>query len=157
MNGLPEWHPIAVHFPLALVVTGTFALTAARLEILRRFAATLAIVGTWNLCLGAIAALLAVATGLAAVIHLQVGLAARLAISLHVKWALFTTVGLLLLAAWRGAGSAQDSRPSRSFLVLLWLVTAGLLVTGYRGGQNVYRFGVGVSPEQGSVESRHQE
>lgn len=157
MNGFPEWHPIAVHFPLALVVTGTFALTAARLEVLRRSAATLAIVGTWNLCLGAIAALLAVATGLAAVLHLQVGIAARLAVSQHVKWALFTTVGLLLLAAWRGAGSDQDSRPSRSFLVLLWLVTAGLLVTGYRGGQNVYRYGVGVSPEQGSAESRRQE
>jgi len=145
MNGLPEWHPIAVHFPLALVVTGAFALSAARWRSMPRMAATMAIVGTWDLCLGTIAALLAVATGLVAVMHLKVSPAARLAISVHVKWAIFTTVGLLLLAVWRGAGSAQDSRPSRSFLLLLWMVTAALIVTGYRGGQNVYRFGVGVS------------
>ena len=29
MNELPEWHPMAVHFPLALVVTGAVALSAA--------------------------------------------------------------------------------------------------------------------------------
>jgi uncharacterized membrane protein len=64
---------------------------------------------------------------------------------LHVKWAIFATLGLLLLAAWRGAGSAPDSRPSRVFLMVLWAMTAALIVTGYRGGQNVYRYGVGVA------------
>jgi len=145
MSELPEWHPIAVHFPLALCVTAAFALSAARLTPLRRLAAPLAVVGTWNLCLGAIGALFALATGLAAVIHLQAGPAARLAVALHVKWAVFTAVGLLLLAAWRGAGNAQDSRPSRVFLLVLWAVTAALVVTGYRGGLNVYRYGVGVA------------
>jgi uncharacterized membrane protein len=145
VNGLLQWHPIAVHFPLALVVTGSLALSAPRLKSMQRHTATLATVGTWNLCLGAVAALFALATGLAAVVHLQLGPAARLAVALHVRWAIFSTVGLLLLAAWRGAGTAQDSRPSRVFLVLLWTVTAALIVTGYRGGQNVYRYGVGVA------------
>jgi uncharacterized membrane protein len=149
MNEFPEWHPIAVHFPLALCVTAALALSAARFKVMRRLAATLAVVGTWNLCLGAIGSLLAVFTGLAAVIHLQAAPAARVAIALHVKWAILTTVGLLLLAAWRGAGSAQDSRPSRVFLVVLWAVTAALVVTGYRGGLNVYRYGVGVAAATG--------
>jgi uncharacterized membrane protein len=61
-----------------------------------------------------------------------------------VKWALFTTVALLLLAVWRGAGSAQNSRPSWLFILLLLAATGALIETGYRGGQNVYRFGVGV-------------
>jgi uncharacterized membrane protein len=145
MNELPEWHPIAVHFPLALIVTAAFALSAARLKAMQRLAATLAVVGTWNLGLGAIGALLAVFTGMAAVIHLQVGATVRAAVALHVKWAILTTVGVLLLAAWRGAGNAQDSRPSKVFLVVLWAVTAALVVTGYRGGLNVYRYGVGVA------------
>jgi uncharacterized membrane protein len=140
-----EWHPIAVHFPLALVVTGAVALSAARLDAVGRHGATLATVGTWNLCLGAIAALFALATGLTAVVNVNIGPAARLAVALHVKWAIFTTMGLLLLAAWRGAGTAQESRPSRAFLVVLCVVTAALIVTGYRGGQNVYRYGVGVA------------
>ena len=81
---------------------------------------------------------------------------ARLAISVHVKWAIFSTIGLLLLAAWRGAGSAEGSRPSRLFLVLLWAVTAALIVTGYRGGQNVYRYGIGVTSNEAGAEL-HQE
>ena len=145
MTILPGWHPIVVHFPLGLVVTGALLLLAARILRQERHAATLATVGTWNLCLGAFAALVALATGLAATLHLQVGPAAHQAISLHMRWAMFTTLALLLLAVWRGAGSAQESRPSWIFIVILLAATAALVVTGYRGGQNVYRHGVGVA------------
>jgi uncharacterized membrane protein len=135
---------MVVHFPLALVFTATLFLLAARLLRGESYAATLATVGTWNLCLGAAAALFALATGLAAMIDLHVGGTARQAVSLHVKWAIFTTLALVLLAVWRGAGSAQESRPSWIFMALLLAATAALLVTGYRGGENVYRYGVGV-------------
>jgi uncharacterized membrane protein len=157
MSASLQWHPMAVHFPLALVATATLALSLARLKALERYATSLAIVGTWNLCLGALAELVALITGLAAVIHLQVGGAARLAISVHVKWAIFSAIGLLLLAAWRGAGSAEGSRPSRPFLALLWAVTAALIVTGYRGGQNVYRYGIGVMHNEAGAEPHHWE
>jgi uncharacterized membrane protein len=138
-----QWHPMVVHFPLALTVTAAAALLLAR-TLSGTLAATLAVVGTWNLCLGAIAALFAVGTGMAAVLDLHLAVAAKEAVSIHVKWALFTSVALLLLAVWRGAGSAQNSRPSWLFLLVLFAATAALIETGYRGGQNVYRFGVGV-------------
>jgi uncharacterized membrane protein len=141
---LPGWHPVVVHFPLALVVSSALFLSAARILPRQSHAATLATVGTWNLCVGAVAALFALATGLAAVLHLQVGEAAHQAISLHLKWAMATTLALVLLAVWRGAGNAQESRPSWIFVMLLLAATAALIVTGYRGGQNVYRYGVGV-------------
>jgi uncharacterized membrane protein len=139
-----EWHPIAVHFPLALVLTGAVVLSASRLSGLTRHRAALATVGTWNICIGAVGALFALGTGLAAVVSIHVDAAARAAVALHVKWAIFTSMALILLAVWRGAGNAQDARPSRWFLAVLWAVTAALLVTGYHGGQNVYRYGVGV-------------
>jgi len=145
MNRGPGWHPMAVHFPLALVVSAALLLAAARLLRQERHAATLATVGTWNLCLGAIAALFALASGLAALIDLHVGPAARQAISLHVKWAIFTSLALVLLAVWRGAGVAQESRPSWLFTVILVAATAALVVTGYRGGENVYAYGIGVN------------
>jgi uncharacterized membrane protein len=144
---MPALHPMAVHFPLALVVTAAFALSLARVRPMQRFAPALALVGTWNLCLGALGVIAAAGTGLAAVLHLDVGSAARLAIAVHVRWAMFTAVGVLLLAVWRGAGSDADSRPSLGFLVMLWAITASLLVTGYHGGQNVYEYGVGVSAQ----------
>jgi uncharacterized membrane protein len=140
----PGWHPIAVHFPLALVVTAAFFLVAARLWRQESLAKALATVGTWNLCIGAVAALFALGTGLAALIGLHAGLAAHQSIFLHVKWAIFTSLALLLVAVWRGAGAAPESRPSWLFIVILVGVTAALVVTGYQGGQNVYRHGVGV-------------
>jgi len=57
---------------------------------------------------------------------------------------MFSTLALLLLAVWRGAGTHQGSRPSWIFIIVLFAAAAALAVTGYRGGQNVYEFGVGV-------------
>jgi hypothetical protein len=79
-------------------------------------------------------------------------------------WHLMVHFPLALVASvscyWpygRGAGSAQELRRSKVFLVLLWAVTASPIVTGYRGGQNVYRYGVGVALQQGSAQLRRQE
>jgi uncharacterized membrane protein len=144
VSALPGWHPLIVHFPLALVMTASPMLIAARLVRREALAAACAIVGTWNLCLGAAAAIFALASGVAALLDLQVGAAARQAISLHMKWAMLTTLLLVLLAVWRGAGNAQGSRPSWAFILCLLAATASLAMTGYRGGENVYRYGVGV-------------
>jgi uncharacterized membrane protein len=135
---------MAVHFPLALTVTACILLLAARLLRRPETAAILAAVGTWNLCLGAAAAVIGLGTGLAAVLDLDVSAAARESISSHAKWAIFTTVALVLLAIWRGAGSDSRSRPTWLFSIVLLAATSALIVTGYRGGQNVYRFSVGV-------------
>jgi uncharacterized membrane protein len=144
MNPVPGWHPLVVHFPLGLVLVATALLFAARLLRGESLAATAATVGTWNLCIGAIAAVFALGTGLAAVLDLDLSAAARQAISLHMKWAMFTTLMLALLAVWRGAGTAQTSRPSWVFLIVLSAAAAALVFTGYRGGKNVYEYGVGV-------------
>jgi uncharacterized membrane protein len=135
---------MVVHFPLALTLTSSVLLLAARLLRRPDLAATLAVVGTWNLCLGAAIAVIALGTGLAAVLNLDVSAAARESISTHAKWAIFTTLALVLLAVWRGAGTDSKSRPSWVFIVVLLAASAALILTGYRGGQNVYRFGVGV-------------
>jgi uncharacterized membrane protein len=144
MIPVPGWHPMVVHFPLALILVAAALLLAARLLRSASLAATAATVGTWNLCLGAVAAVFALGTGLAAVIDLDVGAAARQAISLHMRWALFTTLALVLLAVWRGAGTAQESRPSWLFIAVLLGASAALMFTGYRGGKNVFEYGVGV-------------
>jgi uncharacterized membrane protein len=140
----PGWHPLVVHFPIALTLTAGLLLIAAKLVRNDVRAATLATIGTWNLCMGAIAALFALATGLAATLDLQVGAAAHASIAAHVKWAMFTTLVLLLTAVWRGAGAAQQSRPSGLFLVVLTVSCLALAVVGYHGGENVYRYGIGV-------------
>jgi uncharacterized membrane protein len=145
IHSIPGWHPAIVHFPLALIVTAACFLSSARVLRSSRTVETLAIVGTWTLGVGALSLPFALGTGLAAVIDLHVGAAAHEAISSHVKSAILTAVLVLSAAVWRGAGAAQEARPSWGFLVVMWLATSSLMVTGYRGGQNVYRHGVGVS------------
>jgi uncharacterized membrane protein len=75
---------------------------------------------------------------------LQLAAEARHAVGLHVKWAVASALLAVLLAVWRGAGQAQDSRPSWLFLMLLVAACGAVVETGYRGGVNVYRYGVGV-------------
>ena len=147
MQIVPGWHPIVVHFPLALIVTAAASLSVARVLRGERMVASLANLGTWNLCLGAVGVFLALGTGLAATIGLQVDTAAHQAISAHVKSAVVTAMLVLLVAVWRGVGADASARPTWGFLLMLWLATAALTVTGYRGGQNVYRYGVGVETE----------
>jgi uncharacterized membrane protein len=138
---VPGWHPVIVHFPLALIVTAACSLSVARVLRASRTAETLAIVGTWTLGIGAVGLLFALGTGLAAVVDLHVGAAAHQAIASHVKSAILTAVLVLSAAVWRGAGAAEKARPSWGFMLVMWVATSSLIVTGYRGGQNVYRFG----------------
>jgi uncharacterized membrane protein len=144
---VPGWHPVIVHFPLALIVTAACSFSAARVPRASHIAGTLAIVGTWTLGIGAVGLLFALGTGLAAVIDLRLGAAAHQAISSHVRSAILTAVLVLSAAVWRSAGVAAEARPSWGFLLVMWVATSSLIVTGYRGGQNVYRYGVGVSVE----------
>ena len=141
---LPSWHPMLVHFPLALVLTAAALLLGARIWPRPAQAPALATVGTWNLVLGAAGVVFALESGLAALLYLHLAAEARAAVGLHVKWAIGSTLLVVLLAVWRGAGAKPDSRPSWLFLLLLVAACAGLVETGYRGGVNVYRYGVGV-------------
>ena len=141
---LPGLHPLIVHFPVALTLSAWLLFTASAL-FRGRFAEQLAIGGTLNICLAAALALVALATGLGAVLDLTVTAAAHEAIGRHSKWALFTTCALLLVAVWRGAGVAPAARPSAVYLVVLTGATAAIVVTALHGHQNVFQFGVGVS------------
>jgi uncharacterized membrane protein len=57
---------------------------------------------------------------------------------------MLTTLLLVLLAVWRGAGTASRSRPSWIFLIVLIAASAALSFTAYRGGKKVYEYAVGV-------------
>lgn len=144
MQIIPGWHPIAVHFAVACSITGGMALLAARLLPGRRSARRSAVFGTIGLCVGALFCLLAIMSGIAAVWDEQLSPPARAAVAVHVKWAFFTTLAVLLLAVWRGAGAVPEEPPSNVFLALTLGAVAAVAVTAYLGAENVYRFGIGV-------------
>ncbi len=139
-----HWHPMMVHFPLGLTLTGTACLISTRFLEKGTLQNSLAFTGTWNLILGAAAASLTLGTGLLAVSHLNLLGGAQYSVSRHIFWAVPTSQLMLLLAMWRSIAVTWNSVPSRWFLIFLGIACAGLIVTGYYGGENVYHYGLGV-------------
>jgi uncharacterized membrane protein len=137
---IPNWHPIFVHFTLGLLTTAV-ALFAVGALAKSPQATTVA---RWNLWIGTVFAVITLALGYQAYYTVAHDTFSHAAMTIHLKWA-WTTLVLFAIAAalaWRerrrvqGAGLALE-------VVLLAGVSA-LLVTGYLGGENVYRHGLGV-------------
>jgi len=144
-------HPMLVHFPLALTIAGALCLLCAR--ILRPGSAreSLAAAGTWNLMLGGVTVLATLGSGVFAASQLHLHDAAQHSLSRHVLWAVCTSQLIVLLALWRGVGQST-ARPSWVFLGLALIACAGLIGTGYWGGENVYHYGLGVAPADRSTQ-----
>ncbi|MEE8425239.1 MAG: DUF2231 domain-containing protein [Elusimicrobiota bacterium] len=143
-----EWyhlHPIAVHFPIALLSVG---LLAAVVEAARGKPAWLAEAVSWLLWLGTVSALAAVGLG-----HLAEETAPHVPSAWEILYdhenlahwtaGLFSVLSLGRLWLRRRKGKAP--RWAGGALLLAWMVAAGLLAyTGYLGGKLVFVHGMGV-------------
>ncbi|MBS0399991.1 MAG: DUF1684 domain-containing protein [Proteobacteria bacterium] len=143
MQIIPGWHPAVVHFAVAASIIGCAAMLLSPL-LPERAARHCAGFGTLSLCVGAGFCVLALATGVMAVWDVSLGAPARSAVSRHVIWAFFTTLAVLLLTVWRAAGYGLAEPPSGFMRVVAGAVMLAVLVTGWLGGENVYRYGIGV-------------
>jgi uncharacterized membrane protein len=140
-----HWHPMMVHFPLALTLAGAACLICTNLFKDATLQNSLAFAGTWNLMLGAAAALLTLGTGVAAAWHLTLMDGAQYSVSRHMIGAVCTSQLLAFLALYRALAVAWNSVPSAWFLLFLGIACAGLIVTAYYGGENVYHYALGVA------------
>jgi uncharacterized membrane protein len=140
-----QWHPMMVHFPLALMLTGFLCLLLSRLLRHKPLHTSLADCGTWNLIVAGITALLTLGTGLVAAWHLRLHGEMQYTVSRHVIWATCTSQLVVFLALWRALAITPGTIPSRLFLMLSLIASAGFIVTGYYGGENVYHYAIGVS------------
>lgn len=137
----PNWHPAAVHFPIALgcVAALLFALAAAG-----RGGPTLAASARLLLQLAALGAVVSVGLGWWAFESVDHDAAGHAVMLRHRAWALPTAGGLVLVALWESWRQAKGLAIWRLSWLLLLLVAGGLLQTARLGGEMVYRHGVGV-------------
>jgi len=142
---VPNWHPVLVHFTVALLIVAPllfFASTWLPLESpakLRLLAAA-----RYNLLLGFIASLGTVAAGWYAANTVAHHEAAHAAMLTHRNLALVTVVAYTPFVIWtlmRGHGPRSHGL---LFAVLLFLPMVSLTVTAWRGGELVYVHGLGV-------------
>jgi uncharacterized membrane protein len=147
---IPNWHPITIHFTVGLLITSTLLMLVASAGQRRSWGPGATAVARWNLALGILAATAALATGWYAyntVVHDDPSHANMV---VHLRWAFGAAAAYLIVAflAWldrrRNAGAAMP-------VLLASIVAAGvLIVTAWYGGENVYRYGLGVQalPDQ---------
>jgi uncharacterized membrane protein len=156
---IPNFHPLFVHFPIALIsVSAFFHLAARLLSNQPRYASPCAVLAHATLWLGALAALPTALLGWQASNMVDHDEAGHTAMLLHRTWALVTLLALSVLAGldvWR---NKVDATPAWSFTAAVILAWALVASTAWHGAELVYRHGLGViavtAPSE-SVEHEH--
>ena len=141
---VPNWHPILVHFTIALLTIAALLFLLTAFAGRNRSAHGIETTANWNLWLGAALTVLTIAAGLQAAATVTHDDAAHLAMEDHKFWALGTTTLFLLLALWNGLRVRRKQGVGLVFTVAMLLGLAGLTGTGLRGADLVYRHGLGV-------------
>jgi len=144
MEIIPNWHPLLVHFTIALYATSALLFTLGYFGAENRWKAKITGAAYINLWLGAVITVLTVAAGIYAYNTVAHDAPSHLAMTDHRNWALATAAFFWGLAVW-SAFRYRAGKAVGLFFVVALLIGAGLLgVTGFKGGDVVYRYGLGV-------------
>lgn len=140
----PNLHPVFVHFTVALYSMSVIFYAAHYFIKADKIRSEIIIVANWCLWTGAVFTVGTVATGWNAyntVIHDD---PSHLAMTDHRNWALVTAFLFLSVAVKQFIASRQDKFRSTGITVALIAGFILLSVTAWKGGELVYRYGLGV-------------
>ncbi|CAM3684057.1 hypothetical protein VA7868_04255 [Vibrio aerogenes CECT 7868] len=140
---LPNWHPMLIHFAISLL----FFTGAAQIFICIRSPGEqhpIHFVMKWLVVGGAISVIAAVGSGFHAYESLSLDGPAQAEMMMHRNYALGTTCVFLAGAIiYLFFSSSLRSLACLCFILALLLVT----ITGFHGGELVFRHGLGVMPQ----------
>jgi uncharacterized membrane protein len=151
--GMPDthlFHPIVVHFTVALLMT---ALLFELLRLVTR-KEMFGEVARWNMIFGGLAALVTFATGVLAESHVVIAGGAREIFERHETIGYITMILAVILLIWHIVPGRLYRRLYSLYLVILMAVVISLSIGAYYGGRLVYDFGVGVGTKPGAVEKQ---
>ena len=140
MEMIPNWHPLLVHFTIALLSISVVLYLAG--YILKK--PQLLLVGRWNLWIGALFTIVTILAGLDAYNSVSHDALSHAAMTDHKKWAIPTGsifIALALWALWKHRGAKTVHL---AFVLIMLLASLSLAITGYKGAEVVYRHGTGV-------------
>lgn len=137
---IPNWHPIFVHFTVGLLsISALFYLAGL---VLRK--PNFLIVARWNLWVGGAITVATVLAGFYAYGTVAHDAPSHAVMTDHKNWALVTAFIFAGLSGWSLAKHRGAKSVSSGFVVLILLATTLLGITGFKGGEVVYRHGTGV-------------
>lgn len=154
---IPNVHPILVHFTIALITTslGTLILSwlcrgweKGRCELL--------IVSRWCLWLGALVSVLTVIAGFQAFYTVGHDAISHQVMTVHRNWGIGSFILIWLVTLWSFVLYLRDKTPCCLFALVLLVATVFVMITGWYGGELVYRYGTGVKslPQRGMTEQQ---
>lgn len=140
---IPNWHPILVHFTVALLSLSVILFVAANFAhgVLRE---QWLIVARWLLWFGAAITLLTALAGLYAYNTVAHDTPSHEAMTEHRNWAITIVILFPLLAGWAAWSVRAGRKLGKGFVALMVIAGSLLLTTAWHGGEVVYRYGLGV-------------
>ena len=144
---IPNWHPVFVHFTLALLPAAALLYAASALTSRSAWSAPLLGAARVNLWMGMLMTLITLLAGLYAMahsVHTDVQSAAAHA---HRRAAVITSIAWCVLALWDARAARSAHRPRALFVLLVVAAVVPLAATGWLGAELVYRHAVGVLPQ----------
>lgn len=140
---IPNWHPIFVHFTVALLSLAV-GLVVVVPFIKSPLKEQWQIVARWTLWFGAGFTIVTGLTGLYAYNTVAHDTPSHAAMTDHRNWAVVTIVLFLTLAAWSIVWVRKNKTLGTVFVVSMVVAGTLLASTAWRGGEVVYRYGLGV-------------
>ena len=141
---IPNWHPMLVHFTIGLFATATGLFLWGTVFIKKSWGETVLKAAHINLWIGAAITVLTLLAGWNAYNTVTHDTASHLAMTDHRNWA-FATAGLFFIVTlWSLSTYRKTVKVKIVFLILLVTAFGLLATTGYKGGEVVYRHGIGV-------------
>ncbi len=140
---IPNYHPIFVHFTVALLLLsiGLFVVTPLVKSPLKEQWLTVA---RWSLWFGAGITIITGIAGLDAYNTVAHDTPSHIAMTDHRNWAIATIILFLALATWSIIWVRKGKNLGVIFVVCMVIAGGVLGSTAWRGGELVYRYGLGV-------------
>lgn len=141
---IPNWHPLFVHFPIALLSMATLFFLS--LGFFRKYPiqSQLRVMAYWNLWLGTGFAVIAATAGWFAYNSVAHDTVSHVAMTDHRNWALVTLTVYIFISLWSVKHHKRTSDIGLTFIFIMLMAFVLLASTGWRGSEAVYRYGLGV-------------
>ncbi len=162
MDILPNWHPIFVHFTVALISASVvfyflYYVISYFIRVPRERVLELEVIARWCLWIGAVITIITFAAGLYAYNTVKHDTPSHDAMTVHRNFAIVTSIFIIFLGCFSVWLHFKRKKISLIFLIALFIMQIFLLLTAWRGGELVYRYGLGVFSLPKSEESEQSE
>ena len=141
---IPNWHPIFVHFTVALLTMSVIFYWLGRFIPSQRWQHEFIIIARWCLWATAIITIITVSLGFYAYYTVAHDEIVHVVMTTHRNWAVIALVIIWLITLWSWFIYRRNKKISVFFLMALLFVLATVTVTAWYGGELVFRYGVGV-------------